>query len=76
MVYVLPEPVCPYARIVALKPLSTRSTCGAPTVSYTSSCEQPASNARSIANSNCRAVTWPGLSSGAFTSSDVPRMRA
>ena len=51
MVKVLPEPVCPYAMIVALKPSSTRATSGFPTASKTSACDASPSKLLSSENS-------------------------
>ena len=44
MVKVFPVPVCPYAKMVQLKPSSTSSTMGATAWSYTSLCFEPVPN--------------------------------
>ena len=48
--HVLPEPVCPYAKIVPLNPLNAASSIGCPTSRYTSSCRASLSYEKSNLN--------------------------
>ena len=53
-VWVLPDPVWPYARMVPLYPSITASRMGAPTSSYTCCCSEPAP--KTASKSHCRAA--------------------
>ena len=57
MVWLLPDPVCPYANTVPLKPASTPSTMGAAALAYTSACA--ASGPYTASNVNVRTSPPP-----------------
>ena len=72
--YVFPEPVWPYAKIVPLKPSMTESTTGCATLSKTSSCEALCSRIPLKAKRQLMRLllTKPSrFSSGTFTSTSL-----